>query len=76
VVGGEAVARDLGGVEEAVGEVLLKGEPEVSWLDIYAGGDSAEEAVSIGWVREIGDGSVALTGEKKTAAFMKRGACD
>jgi len=68
------VARDLGGVEEAVREVLLKGEPEVSRLYIYAGGDGAEEAVSVGGVREIGDRSVALTGEKKTAAFMKRGA--
>jgi hypothetical protein len=76
VIGGKAVAGDLRGVEEAIRKVLLEGEPEVGWLDIYASGNGAEEAVGVGGVREIGDGTVALASEEKAAAFVKRGASD
>jgi hypothetical protein len=76
VVGGKAVAGDLGGVEEAIGKILLEGEPEVDRLNIYACGNGAEEAVSVGGVREVGDGAVALAGKEKAAAFVERGASD
>jgi hypothetical protein len=76
VVGGKAVAGDLRGVEEAVGEILLEGEPEVGRLNIYASGNGAEEAIGVGWVRKIGDGAVALASEEKAAAFVKRSASD
>jgi hypothetical protein len=76
VVSGKAVAGDLRGVEEAVGKILLEGEPEVGRLNIYASGNGAEEAVGVGWVREIRDGAVALASEEEAAAFVKRGAGD
>jgi hypothetical protein len=76
MVGGKAVAGDLRGVEEAIGKILLEGEPEVGRLNIYTSGNGAEEAVSVGGVREVGDGAVALAGEEKAAAFVERGASD
>jgi hypothetical protein len=76
VVSGKAVARDLGGVEEAVREILLKSEPEVSRFNIYAGRNGTEEAVSVGGVWKIGDGAIALAGEEEAAAFVERGASD
>jgi hypothetical protein len=76
VVSGKAVARDLGGVEEAVREILLKSEPEVSRFNIYAGRNGAKEAVSVGGVWKIGDGAIALAGEEEAATFVERGASD
>jgi hypothetical protein len=76
VVGGKAVAGDLRGVEEAIRKILLEGEPEVGWLNIYASGNSAEEAISVVGVRKVGNGAVALAGEEKAAAFVERGASD
>jgi hypothetical protein len=66
----------LRGVEEAIGKVLLEGEPKVGRLNIYAGRNGAEEAVSVGGVWEIGDGAVAFASEEKAAAFVERGASD
>jgi len=66
----------LRGVEEAIRKILLEGEPEIGWLNIYASGNGAEEAIGVGGVREIGDGTVAFASEEKAAAFVKRGARD
>jgi len=66
----------LRGVEEAVREILLKGEPEVSRFNIYACRNGTEEAVGVGGVWEIGDGAVAFAGEEEATSLVEGGAGD